>query len=157
MSFMSGGDRTYVHIGIHTEIYPLLADETGSGFTKLVTVGENVVTGEVLYPKADGKYWKADASAGATMPAVYLVLDATIDADATGVVLAWGDYRNDDLFDWTPGDGEANLLFVDVNAGALVQLAGQPAGAGDQVQVVGWIVNANQICFRPSLELVEIS
>ena len=139
------------------EMEPGLADETGDGLTALVTVGENVATGDVLYMKADGKYWKSDADAAATMPAKILVLDATIAADATGLVLHEGYYRNDDLYNWTLGNGEANLLFADVNPGLIVQLAGQPAGAGDQVQVVGWVVDANTIYWRPSLELVEIA
>ncbi len=139
------------------EIDPALADETGSGIMKLVTVGENVVTGEILYLKDDGKFWLADADAAASMPALYLVLDATIAADAIGLVLEQGDYRNDDLFDWTPGNGAANLLFAHTVAGEMVQLANQPAGAGDQVQVVGHILNANEIHWNPSLELIQLS
>ena len=139
------------------ELRPGLADETGDGLVALVTVGENVVTGEILYMKADGKYWLADADAGATMPAKVLVLDATIAADATGLILHEGYYRNDDLFDWTLGNGEANLLFAHTTAGAMVQLANQPAGSGDQVQVLGWVVTANVIYWRPSLELVQVA
>ncbi len=133
-----------------------LANLGYSGDTSLVTVGENVVGGDTLFLQNDGKYWKSDADAAATMPVKVMAVE-TILADATGLVLHDGYYRNDTLYDWTPGAGAANLLFADVNPGALVQLAGQPAGAGDQIQVCGWIVNENQICFRPSLELIEHS
>lgn len=139
------------------EMEPGLGDETADGLKALVTVGENVVTGDTLYLKADGKYWKSDADSGASMPAKVLVVDATIAADATGTVLHEGYYRNNDLYAWTLGNGEANLLFADVNPGLLVQFAGKPSGAGDQVQVCGWVVDADTIYWRPSLELVEVS
>ncbi len=132
-------------------------DEVGSGLKILITVGENVVTGDTLYKKADGKYWKADADSGASMPALLIVIDATIAADATGLAMSEGPYRNDDRYNWTVGDGEANLLFQHTTGGAIVQLANKPTGAGDQVQVVGWVENADEIYFRPSLELVEVS
>lgn len=133
-----------------------LADLEYSGDVSLITVGENVVGGDTLFLAADGKYYKSDADAAASMPVKVMAVEIIL-ADATGLVLHDGYYRNDDLYDWTPGAGEANLLFADVNPGALVQFAGKPAGAGDQVQVCGWIVDANQICFRPSLEMVEIA
>ena len=157
-SHMSGGaDETR-----DMEFNPLtMADLTAEGLKAIVTVGENVVKGDTLYMKADGKYWKSDADAAASMPACVLVIAATIAADASGIVLHEGYYRNDDLYDWTLGNGEANLLFPDEGtggtAGTIVQLASQPAGSGDQVQVVGWVVTANIIYFRPSLELVQVA
>jgi len=151
-SHESGGSDEVRNI----ELRPGLADETGDGLTALVTVGENTVTGDTLYMKADGKYWKSDADSGAEMPAKVLVLDATIAADATGLVLHEGYYRNDDLYNWTLGNGEANLLFADVNPGLIVQFAGKPVGAGDQLQVVGYVVTADIIYFNPSYVLAEL-
>jgi len=138
------------------EFDPNIDDLTASGDKVVIQVGENVVGGDTLFLQNDGKYWKADADAAATMPAKLLAIE-TILADALGLAIHEGYYRNDDRYDWTPGAGEANLLFAHIVAGQLVQLANQPAGAGDQIQVCGWIVNANEIYFRPSLELVEIS
>lgn len=133
-----------------------LADLAYSGLVSLVTVGENVVGGDTLFLQNDGEYYKSDADAAASMPVKVMAVE-TILADATGLVLHEGYYRNDDRYAWTPGAGAANLLFAHTVAGQLVQLANQPAGAGDQVQVCGWIVNANQLYFRPSLEIVEIA
>jgi len=150
---MSGGsDETR-----DMEFNPLtMADLTAEGLKAIVTVGENVVGGDTLYMKADGKYWKSDADAGATMPALVIAIE-TIAADASGIVLHEGYYRNDDRYDWTLGNGEANLLFAHTTAGQIVQLANQPAGSGDQVQVVGEVVTANIIYWRPSLELVQVA
>ena len=137
------------------ELNTALANLAYSGLVSIVTAGEIVVAGDTLFLQNDGEYYKSDADAAATMPIkVIAVADAA--AHATVLVLHEGYYRNDALYNWTPGAGAANLLFADVNLGALVQLAGQPAGAGDQVQVCGWIVNADQIYFRPSLVLAEL-
>ena len=127
-----------------------------SGQKSLVQVGENVDAGETCYLANDGKFWLSDADAGATMPVKVLAVEDIL-VDAWGIVMHEGYYRNDDLYDWTPGNGEANLLFAHTTPGEMVQLANQPAGAGDQVQVVGWIVDANKIYFDPSLELVQIA
>lgn len=130
--------------------------ETGNGITTTGTVGENVIPGDVLYMKADGKYWKADASGGATMPAKVMAME-TKTANNTCKLLHMGYFRHDSRWDWTLGDGEANLLFVHTVAGDIVQFANKPAGSGDQVQVCGYVVTADIILWTPSLELVQIA
>jgi hypothetical protein len=151
MSFIDGGDRNLVAL-----LNSLPDDLTASGLKDLIQVGENIDPGDTLFLQNDGKYWKSDADAGATMPVLYLAIE-TILANARGLVLKEGHYRNDARYAWTPGAGDANLLFAHTTPGELVQLANQPAGAGDMIQVCGHIVNANQIYFQPSLELIEHS
>ena len=129
------------------------ADNTGSGIITTDTVGENVDPGEILYMKADGKYWLADADGVATMPAKVMAMEA-ITANNAGRLLHMGYFRHDD-WDWTLGNGEANLLWASVTAGAMSQT--QPVGAGDQTQVVGYVVTADIVFFNPSYELVEIA
>lgn len=126
---------------------------TGSGIFTIATVGEEVDPGEVLYLKADGKYWKALATGIATMPGKVLAME-NIAADASGKVLHMGYYRYD-TWDFTVGNGTANLLYVDKTAAGLVTQTA-PAVAGDQVQVIGYCVTAAIIFFNPCLELVEI-
>lgn len=132
------------------------ATETGNGIITTDTVGENVIPGDALYLKADGKYWKADASGGATMPASVMAME-TKTANNTCRLLRMGYFRHDSRWNWTPGDGEANLLFVHTTAGDIVQFANKPVGSGDQVQVVGEIKNADVIFWNPSLVLLEIA
>ncbi|GAG99922.1 unnamed protein product, partial [marine sediment metagenome] len=68
-----------------------------------------------------------------------------------------GYYRHD-TWNWTVGNGEANLLFPDdTTPGAMVQLANKPTDAGDQIQVCAYVVTADIVFFNPSYELVEIS
>jgi len=128
-------------------------NETGHGLEQTLTAGENVDAGEICYKKADGKYWLADADGVATMPALVLAME-DIAADASGRFLRVGPYRQDD-WDWTVGNGEANLLWASVTPGAMSP--DQPVGAGDLVQVVAHIETADSIYFNPSYEMVEIA
>jgi len=132
------------------------ATDTGNGIITSDTVGEGVIPGDVLYMKADGKYWKADADAAASMPAVVMAME-TKAADNVCKLLHMGYFREDSRWNWTLGNGEANLLFVHTTAGDIVQFANKPSATGDQVQVVGYVVTADIVFFNPSLELVEIA
>lgn len=134
---------------------PDLADLTAEGMKDSVQVGENVDPGDTCFLQNDGKYWKSDANAAATMP-IKLMAIATILANATGLVLRKGYYRNDGLYNWTPGAGEANLLYAHTTAGEIVQFANRPVGSGDQLQIVGHIVNADVIFFDPCLILEQL-
>jgi len=129
-------------------------NDTGSGLITIDTVGEIVTAGQALYLKADGKYWKALATGIATMPGKVLAM-AGIAADAAGNLLHLGYFRHD-AWDFTVGNGTANLLYVDRATGGLVTQT-PPATAGDQVQVIGYCVTADIIFFTPCLELVEIA
>jgi len=132
------------------------ANISGNGITVLAVAGEEVDGGEICYMKADGKYWLTDADAVASMPAVVMAT-TNIAAEATGLFLHIGYYRHD-TWGWTLGDGQANLLFADETVpGGMVQFAGIPAGAGDQVQVVGYVITAEIVFFNPSYELVTVA
>jgi len=126
-------------------------DDTWAGIVCDGVAGEEVTVGQICYRKAaDSKFWKTDADAAATMPAVAMAT-ATIAADATGVFLLIG-YLRHDAWTWTVG----SILFADeTTAGAMDHTA--PAGAGDQVQVVGYALTADIVYFNPCLEVVEIT
>lgn len=125
------------------------SDETATGIKGTFVAGENVVFGEVCYMKSDSKFWKADADAESTGPAIAMAL-ASINADASGSFLFHGLVR-DDTWNWTVG----GKIYLDTAAGALTQTA--PSGSGDIVQVVGVATHADRIYFNPSLVQVEIS
>lgn len=150
ISHQSGGADDIKDMELEDEPW---ANNTGSGLLTVDTVGEDVDPGEICYMKADGKYWLADADAGATMPAKVMAMES-ISADAAGKLLHIGYFRHD-AWTWALGNGEANLLFADTTPGAMVQLAAQPAGAGDQIQVVGYVVTDDIVFFNPSYEIVE--
>jgi hypothetical protein len=129
-----------------------MSNQTAVGTKTDVTVGENVSFGELLYLKADGKYWKSDADASTTMPAEVMAI-ATILADAVGQVLVMG-FARDTSWSWTLGNGIANLLYATTTAGDISQTA--PSGSGDQVQVIGYAHESDITMFSPQLGLLEI-
>jgi len=132
-----------------SEITDPAVDHTATGLTATETVGESVVFGNLLYMKSDGKWWKADADAAATMPGMRLAL-ATASADATCETLLLGKAR-DDSWAWTVG----GLIYASDTSGAITQTA--PSGSGDQVQVVGYAYHADKMVFQPSPVLAEVS
>jgi hypothetical protein len=113
-----------------------------------VVVGESVAFPDLLYLNSDGKWWKADADAAATMPGLRLAL-ASGSADATVRTLVQGRVRDDD-WNWTVG----GMVYASTTAGALTQTI--PSGAADVVQIVGEAYHADKIIFSPSPVTVEI-
>jgi hypothetical protein len=112
------------------------------------TVGESVTFGNLLYLKSDGKWWKTDADAVATMPGLRMALEAK-SADQTCKMLVMGRVRND-AWDWTVG----GLIFASTDAGALTQTA--PSGTTDIVQAVGIAYHADKMIFQPNFTFIEI-
>ena len=124
-------------------------DHTTVGTLTTLTVGENVVYGDALYMKSDGKLWKADADASTTMPIIAIATNS-ISADAAGNVLVHG-FLRDDTYTWTPGQ----VIYGSLTGGEITATA--PTGTGDQVQVIGVAISADVIYFNPSLVLIEVS
>ena len=72
-------------------------DITGYGFTIEATAGENLVAGNLCYLKSDGKYWKADNSAESTASTKLVIATETINANATGTLLTYGQFTTSGL------------------------------------------------------------
>jgi hypothetical protein len=122
------------------------ADVSVSGLTRQVTAGENLVFGDPVYFKSDGKAWKADANGSGTFPCVGLAT-GTVSANASGTILMSGSARND-AWSWTVG----GIVYLSTSAG-LTQTA--PSGTGDVVQVLGVAFpNADTIAWQPSLDMI---
>jgi parallel beta-helix repeat protein len=118
--------------------------------TKVVTgtAGENLVLGDVCYPKSDGKYWKAKADAIGTTPTVVMAMD-TITANATGQFLLYGHIT---FGSWTIG---GKIYLSAATAGASTQTA--PSASGNQVQILGYAYSATVFFFNPNMVVVEIA
>jgi len=142
-------DREGNIVGPLKLVQTLTDDHTCAGITVTLTAGTALVLPNACYIGGDGKMELADANAAASMPVVALCCE-TIAENSTGEFLLFGLFR-DDTWSWTLG----GLIYASATPGGLVQVA--PAGAGDQVQVVGKAVTATIILFNPSFELVEVS
>ncbi len=114
-----------------------------------MTAGENLVLGDAVYKKSDGKVWKSDADATTTMPVIALAAE-TVNADASGKFLLQG-FVYKAAWNWTVG----GIIYASITSGELSQTA--PVGSGDQVQVVGIGETADIILFNPSYNLEAIT
>jgi len=128
-------------------------DHTVSGTTIYLKANENQAFGDVCYINADGEAQLIDADAIATMSAVVMCADATIDADASGNYLLMGIAR-DDTWAWTVG-GLIYGTVTGTTGNTLSQTA--PSGANDVVQIMGVATHADRMLFKPSLVQVELT
>ena len=123
-------------------------DQDASGLKAAMTCGETVAFGNVCYLKSDGKLWLADASTDATVPGLWMALEAGA-ADAEVDFLCLG-YVRDDAWAWTVG----GVLYLSTTAGGMTQTA--PTGNAEMVQVLGVATHADRIYFKPSPDLVRV-
>jgi hypothetical protein len=116
------------------QLYRVLgSDATFSGITFTGAAGEALTEGQLVYQKNDGKYWKTDADAAATMPCIAMST-AQIAENATGVFMLEGFMRFDD---WTWTD-EGVSLFASGTAGGMTETA--PTGANTIIQKVATVI-----------------
>jgi hypothetical protein len=125
------------------------SDHLSSGIIAPMSCGETLVIGNLCYIKSDGKMWKTDADAVATMPGIAIALAGGA-ANASVSFLFYGFFR-DDSYAWTVGAD----IYASGTAGALTATA--PSGSGDIVQIVASATHADRIFFNPSLVTVEIA
>lgn len=114
-----------------------------SGVKQSFTAGENFVLGEVGYIKSDGKIWKADADAEATMPGA-VIATGTINANNTGTYLLIGTIKN---ASWSLTIG--GKVYTSTAAGAITQTP--PSGTDDCRQLIGIATASDRIFFKPDL------
>lgn len=119
-------------------------DVTVSGTTIVLTAGENLVFGDIVYIKSDGKMGKADANSAGLFPSQFMATETIANGD-TGVFLVDGIARND-AWNWTVG----GAVYLSTTAGGMTQTA--PSGTGDCNQTLAYASHADRIYFRPAFE-----
>jgi hypothetical protein len=126
------------------------SDHTVSGLKCTRTAGESLAFGDLCYLKSDGKMWKADASASATLPAV-AICAASISADASGEFLLIGFVR-DDSWSFSPGD----IIHPSETPGVITST--QPSTSGSVVQRIGYAVSSTVLWFNPGdMTMLEVA
>ena len=145
-------DTTYL-MHIYNSIPTVDGTWSGKAVVRTVAAGQTSVFGQVLHIHTDGELIVADAdvASAAAAPGIFMALEAGTGAK---LVLEYG-YIFETDWNWTPGE----IIYLDddptENEG-LTAVAGIPATAGDQVQVLGIAISADVIKFDPSLVLVEV-
>ena len=111
------------------------------GLAQVLTAGENLSAGDVCYLKAaDSKYWKAQSDAEATSSTQLRLALGTINADATGLFLAFGKYT-------TTGLTVGNVYLSAASAGARVTTA--PSASTNVVRQIGSNQSSTVFFFNP--------
>lgn len=124
------------------------ANQVGTGvIVPQMLCGEAITIGQILCLKSDGLLWKADADVPGLFPAFGLALGSAA-AGARIDVLAHGVYRDDALYNWTPG----GVVYLSTTAGAATQT--QPSATDNCIQVLGVATHADRLFFQPDLTWV---
>lgn len=143
----------YVNIqtNLNANMNYLDADHSWSGMTMIATVdSNNVGIGGLLTLSTDGHWDTASNTGTATSGPLAIALES---GTGSKRIMLLGTMR-DDTWDWTLGDGQANLLYLG-EQGAIT--ATVPEGTGVQVQVIGYMLSADKIYFNPQLVIAELS
>jgi hypothetical protein len=129
-------------------------DLTANGVKLSITAGENLVFGDIVYIKSDGKAWKANATDSTTSPAFGMSL-GTIAANSAGVILLSGIVRKD-AWTWATF-GVAGMLYVNTTSGTMTQSLAGLSSTGNAIQVLGQALSATIILFNPSPDYITHS
>lgn len=111
----------------------------GFGITIEETAGENLVAGDLVYLKNDGKYWKASNTAASTSSTKLLLAMETISTDTVGTFLENGKFT-------TSGLTAGSNYFVGA-AGAITTTA--PTTEDYVVRPVGTALSTTVLEFNP--------
>lgn len=124
----------------------LAVNQTSSGSIAPWVCGEPLTIGDTCYINPDGKMWKSDADAEATMPVVVMATESGV-MDETKNFLFVGFFR-DDSYAWATQD-IGKPIYASGIAGEVTVTA--PSGTTNTVQAVGFVFSASTVFFSPSL------
>lgn len=131
----------------------LSADGKYCGITEVVTAGETIAFGEMVYLKAaDSQWYLTDADADSTAGAVRIAIAVTAGTDNnTMTIMTYGKIRADAKFPTLTVGAPAYLS----TTGGAVQTA-QPSGTDDVVRIVGYGNTGDEMMFCPSDDYMTV-
>lgn len=110
------------------------------------TVGEDVVNGDVVYFKSDGKMWETDADAEATSIGLLGIATETCNADATCTIMLEGGYT-------TTGLTTGSLYYLSTIKAGYTTTA--PSTAGQIVRPIGQALSTTELYINPDWAWAE--
>jgi len=132
-------------------------DQTASGITTQFTANEAQAFGDVVRLNSSGKAQIAKADVIANATALAMLIDAEVEADATGNYLLIGFVRND-AWDWSIGEW-IYLTLTGTTGNTLTQTSpfdADPIVEDTVVQLLGVANTADTFYFNPQLVQVEL-
>jgi hypothetical protein len=131
-----------------TETFAMLSDIANSS-TETITAGENLVAGDLVYLKNDGKYWKADYLDETKVSTELRYVLQTILANATGSAQITGNVTSSGL---TVGE-----RYCVGASGAIVLESAIPDTEGIFIRYVGTAESATDLFFNPESTYIEVT
>jgi len=135
-----------------------LADMTYVGVTMGQTVGEDVVMGDLVYYRDDGKLYKTKADTSTTMICVGMSTGTyTVNTKAT--ILVEGLMRNSARFSFVTGgqaDKTKSLVFVSDSVWGQADQT-RPNVSKHLVQLIGYALSTDILSFKPDHTYVELA
>lgn len=119
-----------------------------SGISAVLRAGEPIDQGDLLYIGISGNLRETDADSNVSVPCVALALEDIANGQL-GLVLMQGWVYNSA---WSLAEGD--YVFVSTATGELTPTP--PAGAGDQIQVIGIGLTEDLLWFNPDYTVLEI-
>jgi hypothetical protein len=115
---------------------------------EIITVGENVTDGDLLYLSSNGTYLKTSNTSDTTCSTELRIATENILSGQTGNGLIQGKYT-------TTGLTQGDKYWVGATSGTYTNV--QPNGDGDIVRYVGTALNSTTLEFMPDETWIEIS
>jgi len=132
-------------------------DHQSSGDILIFTNGNggSVNYGDVCYMADDGDMEFGDADSDQTAPAVVMA-NATITTTSSGEWLVRG-VAYDATWNWTSFGASDGLIYLTVTATTGNTMSQTPpVGVGDQVDILGWAIDADTMYFNPQLPMAVV-
>jgi hypothetical protein len=130
---------------------PLTNLSIKNGRQETALAGENLSAGNICYYKSDGKYWKTSASSLSTAQGILRLVATAVNADASGLFLIDGTYKND-AWSWST---VGSPVYLGTLLGEVTQT--EPSGAGQVIRQIGWAKAASSLEFDPDPTYTEIT
>ncbi len=131
----------------------LSADGKYCGITEVVTAGETIAFGDLVYLKAsDSQWYKTDADASSTSGAVRIGIAVSTGADNGAMtILTYGKIRADAKF---PTLTVAAPVYISGTAGLITNTA--PSATDAVVRIIGYGNDGNELFFCPSNDFITM-
>ena len=149
-NFITGTVQTYHFTGGITDANLVLKEDNKDN--QIETVGESVLTGDVLYLKDDSKYYKSSNLDVVKSKGILLIATEDIAIDSLGKLSKTGVHT-----DALTGFDIGSLVFLGANGDYISELAAISLLPTNVVRMIGQINSLGKLDFTPDPTFIELA
>ena len=149
-NFITGTVQTYSFTGDITDANLVLKEDNKDN--QIETVGESVLTGDVLYLKDDSKYYKSSNLDVVKSKGILLIATEDIAIDSLGKLSKTGVHT-----DVLTGFDIGSLVFLGANGDYISELAAISLLPTNVVRMIGQINSLGKLDFTPDPTFIELA